>query len=82
MKKHKGRNKSQSIDYPKYKLVIPIIICMYMIMSLFMSGINKKEILLIVASVSMVAWFIGENIFPDKIYKDEYNKANKLKHIQ
>ena len=52
-----------------------------MIMSMFVPGINKKEILLTIASVSMVAWFIGERIFPDKVYKEDGNRDNKVIYI-
>ena len=79
--KKKKQKKNRFTDYPKYKLVIPFIICIYLIMSMFVPGINKKEILLTVASVSMVAWFIGERIFPDKVYMEDGNRDNKVIYI-
>lgn len=81
MKVKKSKNNKMDNIYPKYKLVIPILMCMYMITSLFVEGIGNKSVLLTITCVSMVAWFIGERIFPEKIYRDSKGAISKWIYI-
>lgn len=70
-----------NMEYPRYKQMIPLFICVYMVLSLFVNGINNKSVLLTVMTVSMVVWFVGERIFPDNVYVEEKYSINKYIYI-
>lgn len=72
------KNIKNNMEYPKYKHMIPLLICIYMIGSLLINGMDNKSFLLVITSVAMVAWFIGERIFPDKVYIDGKGKISKI----
>lgn len=72
------KNRENNMEYPKYKHMIPFLICIYMIVSLFIRGMDDKSLLLAITSVAMVVWFIGERIFPDKVYKEGKGNIGKI----
>lgn len=81
MKKNKGERKVIATEYPRYRLVIPCILCAYMILSLLVCGMGGKTTMLVITSICMVLWFIGERIFPDKVFKEYINSHNKYIYI-
>lgn len=70
MKVKKNKVNQTNMVYPKYKQMIPLMMCMYMIGSLLVKGMDNKGTLLAVACIGMVIWFVGERIFPENIYKE------------
>ena len=81
MKKSKIRKNSIVMNIPRYKVIVPCIMCAYMIMAMFVVGIDHKSLMLGVAAICMVLWFVGERIFPDRIYSDSVNSHNKYIYI-
>lgn len=72
MKKMKANH-----EIPKYKLVIPIILSVYMVGMLFANGMEQKTILLVATVVGMILWYIGERIFPDYRYLEHKRQFDK-----
>lgn len=70
-------NKNTIHEIPKYKRVIPMLLCIYMMLALFVNGMEQKSILLIATAVAMILWYIGERIFPDLKYIEEKRPINK-----
>lgn len=81
MSKKRGLKKKMGIDLPRYKVVIPCILCAYMILSTFIPDMDNKSVLLSVIAICMVAWFIGERIFPDRVYKEQVKSHNRYIYI-
>lgn len=70
-----------NMEYPRYKRMIPLLICAYMIVSLFINGIDNKSVLLTVASTAIILYYIGERIFPDNVYKESRMSISKWIYI-
>ena len=68
MKKHKKVKISE--EMPKYKYVVPYSICIFILIYPLIPDINIKEKMVILMAVFCLSWFIGENIFPDNIIKN------------
>lgn len=81
VKKNNKKMKSPVSDIPSYKILVPCIMLAYMVISLIVVGTDAKELTLGVASICMILWFIGEKIFPDRVYKDSVHSHNKYIYI-
>ncbi len=83
MKKINGKNKTNmpKTQPPRYRLVIPFIICIYMIISMLVPGMDNKSVFLVMMSACLIVWFVGEKIFPDKVYIEELSFHNKYVYI-
>ena len=68
MKKHKKVKISE--EMPKYKYVVPYSICIFILIYPLIPDIHIKEKMVILMAVFCLSWFIGENIFPDNIIKN------------
>ena len=68
MKKHKKVKLSDKM--PKYKYVVPYSICIFILIYPLIPDIHIKEKMVMMLAVFCLAWFAGENIFPDNIIKN------------
>lgn len=74
------KNKKKNGEMPRYKYTVSFLLCIFMVAFPLVSGIKIKEIMVISVALCGLAWFIGENIFPDNVLKKTPIR-NKNKYI-
>lgn len=80
-KQTRGKKEILAGEVPRYKYVIPVMLGVYMLLAYLMSGMEYKWLALAMATVGMIAWAIGEKIFPDHVYRDEKQGLKKWVYI-